>query len=309
MINKSSVYIYISVSIAVILWGFSFVWTNILLLKGLPVLTLILLRMCLAALILLSVSLTFKKLEKVSLKDWPKFLLLVLMEPFVYFIGETYGLQIVNSATIGSVIISTIPIFALAAGILFFKENISVLNIFGMSITIPGILLVVFEKGEMNFSHTLGILLLFMAVFSAVGYSVIVKKLANKYNSYTIVTYQHLLGFFYFLPLFFIFDSSSFSFKEFATPEIFLLLFALAASCSCLAFVLYINSIKVLGVAKSSIFTALIPAVSAAGAYMLGQEGMNIRKLSGIVIVVAGVIIAQRKKRASSSLKAESSLS
>ncbi len=294
--TKSKVVIYSSVSIAVILWGFSFIWTNTLLLQNFPVYSLVFLRMTMAAVILSAISFTAGKVEKVARKDWGWFLLLTLLEPFIYFIGETFGLKIVNSPTLGSIIISTIPIFALIAGVFYYKERISAINVFGILITLPGILLVVFDGGSIELSHYSGIILLFVAVFSAVGYSVVVKKLAARYNSYTIVTYQHILGAIYFLPLFLINDYGSFSISS-ITADIIKPLFYLAALCSSLAFILFINSIKALGVARANIFTSLVPVVSAFGAYILGHEMMSATKITGIFVVVTGVIIAQRQKR------------
>ncbi len=290
--------IYISVSLAVIFWGLSFIWTNSLLLQGFPVYTLVFFRMTIAAVILSLVSFIAGKVEKIKVSDYGWFLLLVLLEPFIYFIGETFGLKIINSPTLGSIIISTIPIFALIAGVFFYKERITLLNVFGITITLPGILMVVFEKGSIDISHYSGILLLFVAVFSAVGYSMVVKKLANRYNSYTIVTYQHILGAIYFLPLFLYNDYQDFSLESITIDVIKPLMF-LAVLCSCVAFILFINSIKELGIARANIFTTLVPVVSAFGAYLLGHEMMSFRKIIGIVIVVLGVIIAQRQKRTS----------
>ncbi|MDP3452388.1 MAG: DMT family transporter [Bacteroidales bacterium] len=288
--------IYISVITAVVLWGFSFIWTNSLLLQGFPVYSLVFFRMSIAAIILSIISFSARKIEKVRKEDHGWFLLLVLLEPFIYFIGETFGLKIVNSPTLGSIIISTIPIFALVAGIVFYRERVTAINIFGITITLPGILLVVFEGGAIDVSHYAGIVLLFVAVFSAVGYSVVVKKLAGRYNSYTIVTYQHILGALYFLPLFLYNDFSTFTIKS-LTPEVIKPLFYLAILCSGVAFILFINSIKILGIARANIFTSLVPVVSAFGAFILGHDMMNIRKIAGIVIVVLGVIIAQRQKK------------
>jgi len=253
--------------------------------------------MSFASIILLTISIAAKKLERVAKKDWGWFLFLVFLEPFIYFIGETFGLKIVNSPTLSSIIISTIPIFALIAGKIFYNEKITGFNIFGISITIPGILMIVFEKGGIDFSHSLGILLLLVAVLAAVGFSVVVKQLALKYNSYTIVTYQHLLGAIFFLPFFLYHESNAFSFNSLINADILKPLLFLAALCSSLAFILFINSIKALGIARSNIFTTLVPVISAFGAFMLGQEGMSIRKIVGIVIVVVGVIIAQRQKK------------
>jgi len=297
MKNSPSFLIYLSVSTAVILWGFSFIWTNSLLQQNFPVFSLVFFRMSFASIILLTISIAAKKLERVAKKDWGWFLFLVFLEPFIYFIGETFGLKIVNSPTLSSIIISTIPIFALIAGKIFYNEKITGFNIFGISITIPGILMIVFEKGGIDFSHSLGILLLLVAVLAAVGFSVVVKQLALKYNSYTIVTYQHLLGAIFFLPFFLYHESNAFSFNSLINADILKPLLFLAALCSSLAFILFINSIKALGIARSNIFTTLVPVISAFGAFMLGQEGMSIRKIVGIVIVVVGVIIAQRQKK------------
>ncbi len=292
--NKSI--IYASVSTAVFLWGVSFIWSNSILNQNFPVFSLMFFRMSFAAIMLTVVSFSLKKVQRVKRKDWGWFLLLVFLEPFLYFIGETVGLKSLGSPTISSVIVSTIPIFALIAGIIFYKERISLLNTFGISMTLPGIVLIVLEKGSIDISHHIGILFLMMAVFAAVGYSMVVKKLAHKYNSYTIVTYQHILGALYFLPFFLYFDYKEFSFSN-LTPSIIMPLLYLSILCSCLAFILFINSIKELGIARANIFTSMVPVVSAYVAYMLGHDTISFRKIIGIVIVVIGVILAQRPKK------------
>jgi drug/metabolite transporter (DMT)-like permease len=45
---------------------------------------------------------------------------------------------------------------------------------------------------------------------------------------------------------------------------------------------------------KANIFSALIPAVSAIGAAAMGQEEITAITVTGIAVVIAGVIIAQR---------------
>lgn len=298
--RAEAIIVYLSIITAVIFWGFSFIWTNSLLILDFPPMALVFFRMTIAAIFLILVSISARKIQKIKKQDIKWFLLLVLLEPFIYFIGETFGLKIVNSPTLSSIIIATIPIFALIPGILIYKERITTINIIGVFITLPGILLVVFDGGKISVDHYWGIALLFMGVFSAVGYSMVVKKLAFTYNSYTIATYQHLLGALYFLPLFLIYDLNEFSISMFTFDSIKPLLF-LAGLCSCVAFILFINSIKKLGIARTNIFTSLVPAISAFGAYMAGQEGLGTYKIAGITIVVTGVIIAQREKKPTSS--------
>jgi drug/metabolite transporter (DMT)-like permease len=297
MNNKlSSFIIYISIVLAVVFWGFSFIWTNSLLISGLTPFTLILTRLIFAGIILLTISISSRKLQKIKKADWKWFLMLVSLEPFFYFIGETLGIKILASPSLSSIIISTIPIFASFAGIIVYKERLTKINFFGIFLTIPGILLVVFENSEAGIGNISGILFLFLAVFAAVGYSLVVKKLADKYNSITIVTYQHSIGALFFVPLFLVTELDTFSFSL-LTSKALISLIALALFCSSLAFIFFINSIKELGVARANVFTTIVPAVAAVGAFFLGQEPLGTRKLVGILIVITGVIIAQRQKK------------
>lgn len=293
--NKRTI-VYISVSTAVFLWGVSFLWSNSILQQGFPPFSLMFFRMTFAAIVLSIVSFSLGKITKIERKDWGWFLLLVFLEPFLYFIGETMGLKTLGSATISSVIISTIPIVALIAGVFIYNERISRLNTFGILMTLPGIFLMVFDKDGFEIDKHIGILYLLMGVFAAVGYSVVVKKLAHKYNSYTIVTFQHIVAAIFFLPFFLILDYPNFT-SNTLTFEIIKPLLYLSVLCSSLAFILFINAIKELGVARANIFTAIVPVISALAALAIGQETINAHKIIGVLIVVTGVIIAQRKKK------------
>ena len=192
--TKTRPIVFFYVITAIILWGFSFIWTNQLLISEVPVFTFIFWRMLIAGVAMLIISLIFKKLQKVSGKD---FLLIVLMsffEPFIYFIGETFGMKATNSPTLSALIIATIPIFAMVSEIIFYKVKISLINILGVIITLPGILMMVLNSGKLTADYWWGIALLFVAVVGSVGYTTVVRKLTDKYNSYTLTTYQFVLG-------------------------------------------------------------------------------------------------------------------
>lgn len=292
--NKAIVYVY--VLLAVILWGFSFIWTNKLLLTQTPIFTFIFFRMFFAGIVLFLVSKWAKKLQKIERKDIFWFILLAFFEPFVYFIGETFGLQATASPSLSAVIIATIPIFTMLSGMTFFKEKISGWNIFGVFITIPGILLMFIKDGSFTPEYWWGIALLFLAVAGAVGYATTVKKLTDRYNSYTISTYQFLIGSLFFLPTFLIFDADGFT-LHFFRAEVLIPLLSLSILCSVICFIMYIESIKHIGLTRSSIFTALIPAFTALGAYIYGQERLNALQIIGIAIVATGVILTQHTKR------------
>ena len=102
--------IYIAAFIAVFLWGFSFIWTNDIINAQVPIFTFLFIRLALAGIILFIFSKATKKLQKLNLKDFLWLLLMSFFEPFIYFIGESYGMKATGSAVLTAVIIATIPI-------------------------------------------------------------------------------------------------------------------------------------------------------------------------------------------------------
>ncbi|MBE6230425.1 MAG: DMT family transporter [Bacteroidales bacterium] len=292
--EKNNSAAYIAATVAIILWGFSFVWTNSLLINDVPVFTYLFIRLAIAGLLLLTVSKAIGKLQRVSAKDMLWMALMAFCEPFIYFLGETYGMLATGSATIAAVIIATIPVFCLIVEKIVWRVPFNIYKVCGILLTIPGIVMVVFQDGAISIEHAYGIALLFMAVCASIGYSMVVKRLTAKYNTITITTYQFVLGALFFLPFFMLFGIEGVT-PKLLSWEILLPLLSLAVLCSCLCFGLWISSIGKLGITRTNIFSALIPAVSAVGAFALGQEELSGLRVAGIAIVIAGVILAQRE--------------
>ena len=123
-----------------------------------------------------------------------------------------------------------------------------------------------------------------------------VKRLTDKYNTITITTYQFVFGALFFLPFFLLYGTEGVTAELFKWENLLPLL-SLATLCSCLCFGLWIYSIGNLGITRTNIFSALIPAISAIGAFALGQENLSGLRIAGIAIVIAGVILAQKEKK------------
>ncbi len=281
--------------LAIILWGFSFVWTNDIIQKGIPVFTFLFIRLALAGSLLFAFAKITDKLQKIAKKDVKYLILMAFFEPFIYFIGETYGIKATDSAVLSAVIIATIPIASLFVEKIFYKVPYTVYKVLGTALTLPGIVMVIMKSGEStSVGHYWGIALLFLAVAGATGYSSVVRKLSGNYNPVTITTYQFVIGAAFFLPFFLGWGLDGVNSTLFSR-EVMVPLISLAVLCSCVAFLFWVNSIKDLGMTRTNIFSALIPAVSAVGAAMLGQEEITLMSAIGIAVVTAGVIIAQRQ--------------
>ncbi len=286
-------FIFLLAILSMLFWGMSFVWTKIVLDVYNPITT-IFLRLIISSTILFIVLKLTKKLEKVQRQHYGLFLISAFFEPLLYFLGENFGLREVSS-TIASVIIATIPVITPIFAHFLLKEKISIFNILGIIISFLGIIIMIFDR-NLNFTASpKGIALLFVAVFSTIGYAVTIKKLATIYTSPTIITFQNIIGIFYFLPLFLIFEAKDFliitpSFKAIAA------LVQLAIFASSLAFICYIHVVSKLGVSRANIFTNLIPIFTAIFSYFLLDEKFNIVKIIGIAIVIGGVFLSQIDK-------------
>lgn len=292
-VQPSKILVYIASLFAITLWGMSYIWTDKLISLNIPIFYFVFVRIFLAGIILFLFNTAYGRIKRIQKRDLPKFLALAFFEPFIYFICETFGLKLTGSPTISAMVIATIPIFSIGAGMVFFKEKVNGINIFGISLSLIGIVMVAMSKGELGEHFIWGVILLLVAVLSEVGHASITKSLSGNYSSQIIVMYQFLIGSVYLLPLFLWKGINGFNAETYFSPDVWYPIICLAILCSSLAFSLWVSTIKNLGVAKSSIFSALIPVAAAVIAWILGHELLNMRQWAGIGISTVGVILSQ----------------
>lgn len=297
-VQPSKTLIYVASMFAILLWGMSYIWTDQLIEQEIPIFYFVFVRIFMAGLVLFLFNTAYARIKRIQRQDLGKFFLLAFFEPFIYFICETFGLKLTGSPTLSAMVVATIPLFSIGAGILFFREKINVINIVGILFSLVGIVLVAMAKGELGAHFIWGVVLLVIAVIAEVGHASITKSLSGNYPSQTIVMYQFLIGSIYLFPLFLWKGLDSFDVEVYFDGDVWYPIICLAILCSSLAFSLWVSTIKNLGVAKSSIFSALIPVAAALIAWVIGHEMLNQRQWVGIGISTLGVILSQytRKK-------------
>jgi drug/metabolite transporter (DMT)-like permease len=276
--------------LSMIFWSFSFVWIKIVYEAYGPLTTILFRLLISSGLMLVFTSLT-KKLQKIRTGDLKLFMLLAFFEPFLYFMGESYGLMYVSS-TVASVIVATIPLFAPIAAWYFYKEKLSRTNLYGLVITFFGVSLVVLDT-SFNFNASpLGVSLEFLAVFGAIGYASILKGISHRYNTFTIITYQNLMGAVLFLPFWMGFELNDFTHVAF-NPKAFGAIVKLAIFASTFAFILFTYSVRNMGINKSNTFINVIPVCVAVFAYLILGDELNFHQMVGIAVVISGLFLAQ----------------
>lgn len=255
--------------------------------------TTIFLRLIFSSILLWVIIFVTRQGQVVSKADFKLFLMVALFEPFLYFIGESFGIRLVSS-TVAAVIVSTIPLFTPVAAYIFLREKLSWLSFSGILVSLFGVALVALGDGEGFSASITGIALMFFAVLSAIAYSVALKKVASRYNPFFIVAMQNSIGSIYFLPLLLGLEGEHVLHLQFV-PGMVIPLFNLTFFASTLAFICWVIAVNRIGVNKASVFINLIPVITAIFAFILLGDSLNGYKIAGVLIAVSGLFLAQLK--------------
>ncbi|MCX7986922.1 MAG: DMT family transporter [Bacteroidales bacterium] len=289
MQRQQTLIVYISLLLSMLCWAMSFIWYKGAYAYFGPITT-IFLRLLISSLLLIVFTFTIIR-PVIKLHHLKLFFAAALFEPFLYFLGESYGMKWVSPVT-ASVIVATIPLFTPLAGKILYNELLSKKNLTGMLISFIGVCAVILSGDAEIRANLIGVLLMFVAVFAAVGYAIALRRLTPIYDSITIITIQNIIGMLLFLPLFLIFENPIYhpiniSFKT-IVPILYLAIFA-----STLAFIFYAFAVSKIGIARSSVFINLIPIMTSVFSYFLLNESFSAAKIIGVVVVVAGLVLTQ----------------
>jgi drug/metabolite transporter (DMT)-like permease len=285
---------YIAVVLSMFFWSFSFIWFKEANETFHPI-TIVFIRLLFSVILLTTFLVISRNFMKIKKGDWKLFMMLALFEPFFYFLGESFGLTYV-SATVCSVLISTIPVFATIGARIIFKEKLKAINYAGIILSFIGVLVFILNKdGGISFNIK-GLGLLLLAVLSAVGYNLTLSRLVGTYRPVYIVNVQNIIGAVLFLPLFLILDFKHFINTPF-TFNMFRPIIELAVFASCGAFILFAYSVRNMGITKANVFSNCIPVFTALFSFIILGELLTLQNITGMVIVIAGLIMSQLNSR------------
>lgn len=286
--------IYAALTATMLFWAFSFVWTKVAFEVFTPVST-IWLRLIISTLLIFSYLWLTGRIQPLRRQDVKWLIVLSFFQPFLYFLGESYGLKFVPS-TLGAILVSTIPLFAPIPGVLFMGERFGLINLAGILFSFVGVSLILFDKGFSLTAPIEGVLLMFLAVFAALAYTVVIKKMGNRYSPVNLTAWQNLFGIGFFMPLFFINEWDGFIATPLTARALGALLL-LAVFASSFAFIFFAYGISRIGVTRANVFANMIPVFTAIFAWMVLDEALTAKKLAGIAVVIGGLFVSQLRRK------------
>lgn len=275
-----------------IIWGFSFLSMKVTA-RVLPPMTLALIRFLIGSIVLSIIYMLKEKKKVLNKRDIPMLALSGFIGVSAYCYFQNNGIRYI-SASSASIIIAAIPIFTLIAEIVFLKAELTKKKIVSVIISFIGVYLIVgFNSSGLSSNPLKGYLLMFGAVISWITYSIITKRLYNKYSQIAIVYFQTLFGTL-FLAGFTFFETTNLSLID---NTIVLNIIYLGVFCSAIAYYLYIYAMDCLGVSKTSLFLNLIPVVTVVASYFVLNERIDIYQIVGGSLVIFAVYYVNAKDK------------
>ena len=290
---NSKTYISLLLVLVSLVWAGSFVAVRITV-EEISSVDLGFLRFLLATPFMVLILLLSKKETRLPIKDFLSLSVLGLTGVTLLYIFQFIGIEQTTAST-AAVLINTNVIFVVILSATFLKENFSFKKSLGIALSFFGVLVVIFAQmtnESIVFSNVFLIGCIFM-VLSALCwaiYSIVGKKLLDKYDPFTVTTYAFILGTIFFLPV--------------VLPDItdvvqnisfngWISILYLALICSVFGYVAWYYALSKIEAGRAVVFLNLIPLFTIVISFFTG-EIPTFLFLIGASLIIYGVYLTQK---------------
>jgi drug/metabolite transporter (DMT)-like permease len=199
-----------------------------------------------------------------------------------------------------SIILSTNPIFAFVFAALILKERITFLKGTGLAIGLSGVLLLILQNGvpDMGSSTFLGDIFSMINTISWAFYTVIIKKMLEKYHPVTVMKWTFLFGMLTNIPAGYHqwskMDWSSIPFNA------WLQIGFVIVCATYLGYLLITFGLRRLSPTIVSTYTYTQPIIAAYLATLMGQDHINLVMVVSALLIFAGVFVVSLQRKINS---------
>ena len=292
--KKSDFWYHVAAFVMIVGWGVSFLNTRVLLDAGLTPTQIFVARFAIAYLSLLVIS-----RFKVRFTGWRDELLFVvcgIAGGSAYFIAENTALELTLISDV-AVLVSIAPLTTALMGAIFYRdERITWMTCLGMVIAFIGSVMLALKDGFVWGDSVLGDLLAMLAALVWAFYSMALKRLNRTYSTLFITRKLFFYGILSALPLLGL-QSNTMDWEALKQPEVWGNLLYLGLICSMAAYFIWGITVKRIGAVRASNYFYLSPIISMIAAAIWFGERTNAVAYAGCVLILAGVIIAEKFKR------------
>ncbi|MBQ4078944.1 DMT family transporter [bacterium] len=286
--NPNELFAYLSVTIAVLLYGTTLTATKICM-QYYTTSELMAFRMIISAVLFLPFFFTVYKNIRIERKDIKLILLMMLCEPCLYFLFETNALKYTTSGQAG-IVSSLEPVLLVIAARIILKERFVKIVYLGLFICIIGSILLSLasDESELAPNPLLGNFLELIAIILTDTCVITTKYLMDRYPPFFLAGVSVFGGAIFFTVLNI---STGGSFEIIANSSLFLVLYL--GILTVIAYALYNFAICTLPASKFSPFLFLLPIAAVFFGWFFLGETFNMQQLAACILVFIGIYICQ----------------
>lgn len=284
--------------ITIIVWGVSYPNTRILLDAGLNPTEIYVYRFIIAYIGLVACS-RFR-FTMCPWRDELRMALLGLTGGTAYFIAQNVALDMTLVTNV-AILVDTTPLFTVMLAAIFLNdEHFTWQKAVGSLLAFIGVAMLTFRHGFVWGSGIMGDMLAIGAAIAWAIYSIILKRLNNRYSTLLITRKTFFYGIITSLPI--MLAQGDFApLSTLTSPIVAGNLLFLALLCSMAAFFAWGRVTKALGAIRANNYIYLGPIVTMTVAAVFLGERVGAVGLAGCAIILAGIILADRPHPSSTS--------
>ena len=291
MNNKT--YISLLLAFVSLVWAGSFVAVRMTVKEISPV-DLGFLRFLVATPFMVLILLLSKKETRLPAKELLSLSVLGLTGVTLLYIFQFIGIEYTTAST-SAVLINTNVIFIVLLSATFLKEKFPLRKSAGIALSFAGVLVVIFAQmtnESIAFSNVflIGCIFIILSAFCWAIYSIVGKRLLDKYDPFTVTTYAFVLGTIFFLPV--------------VLPDItdviqgvsfngWMAILYLALICSVFGYVAWYYALSRIEAGRAAVFLNLIPLFTIVISFFTGEIPTFIF-LMGAILIIYGVYLTQK---------------
>ena len=286
--NQNELFAYLSVTIAVLLYGTTLTSAKICL-EYYTTAQLMTFRMLISSICFLPFMFTVYKNINIDFKDIKLILLMVLCEPCLYFIFETNALKYTTSGQAG-IVSSLEPVLLVIAARIILKERFVKIIYLGLFISIIGSVLLSLSSdvSELAPNPLLGNFLELIAIILTDTCVITTKYLMEKYPPFYLAGIA-VIGGFIFFTVYNIIEGGSFNVVM--NASIFLVLYL--GILTVVTYALYNFAICTLPAGKFSPFLFLLPVAAVFFGWFFLGETLNMKQFAACILIFLGIYICR----------------
>jgi len=275
-----------------VIFGFSFMFSKILLDFIMP--------MGVIAYRFLVAFLVFEilrqlKIVKINIKlkeSFPIFLV-AIFQPVMYFIFETFGLQLTTSAEAG-LMIALIPIFVTILSAFILKEKPKTIQVLFILVSFIGVIIIQLFKPDIGFNtNILGFALLLLAVISAALFNIASRSASKTHKAVDTTYLMMFMGMISFNSIYIIQLSSNNQihryYENLINIQVVIPILYLGVIASILGFFLVNFTLSKVPAHVSSIYANISTIVSVFAGYFFLQEDIYLNHFIGGILIIIGI--------------------